>query len=239
LSRERFLPNPFDRRPGSRLYRTGDRVRYRPDGTLEFHGRVDRQVKVRGYRIEPGNVEAALDRHPAVRGSAVLVEEAKSGLVAYVAPHDPATAGDQELTRELRNYLRGQLPDYMVPGRFVWLEQLPLTRSGKLDRRALTAVGGPPSDPASTDESPAEGLEAEVASIWRQTLGLDRIGADTNFFDVGGHSLLLIQVHSKLKQTLRANLSVLDLFRHPTVRTLARAIASAREEPESSPPAGQ
>jgi hypothetical protein len=230
LTRERFVANPFDRRSGGLLYRTGDLARHRPDGALEFHGRADRQVKVRGYRIEPGDVEAAIDHHPAVRKCLVVPQAAENGdtdLVAYAVRDAERRSADRDgLTCELREFLRGRLPEHMIPRHFTWVDRLPLTPSGKLDRRALLAAAAPLPDSGATDTPPAEGLESQVAAIWKDVLGVGRVGVDTNFFDLGGHSLLLLRIHSRLKRELHTNLSVVDLFLHPTVRTLARAIAS-------------
>jgi amino acid adenylation domain-containing protein len=209
---ERFVPDPFGA-PGSRLYRTGDRVRWTAEGTLEFAGRVDAQVKVRGFRIEPGEVEAALRRVDGVADCAVVVRADAAGerrLVAYVVGRAP--------TGELRAALRGSLPDYMVPAAFVALERLPATPNGKVDRAALPApafAGGALSPP------PRNAMEERVAQVWREVLGAARIGVHDSFFDLGGTSLLLVRVHAGLRE-IRPDLRVVDLFRHATVEELAR-----------------
>jgi amino acid adenylation domain-containing protein len=207
---ERFVPHPFAG-GGARLYRTGDRARWRGDGQLEFLGRVDAQVKVRGFRVEPGEIEALLRGAPGVDDCAVVVRGDVPGgrLVAYVA--GPAQAG------ELRERLRRELPEYMVPATFVALDRLPLSANGKVDRRALPA----PADAAGTPHlSPRSAAETAVAAAWQEVLGVDRVGVHDNFFDLGGSSLLLYRVYSLLRE-LRADLRVVDLFRYPTVEALA------------------
>jgi amino acid adenylation domain-containing protein len=188
LTAERFIPDPFSGQPGARLYRTGDRVRWRPDGNLEFLGRLDQQVKIRGYRVEPGEVEAVVEKHPAVRECVVTVWEVAPGeqqLAGYVIPVEHETCSN----RELRGYVRQYLPDYMVPACFELLSKFPLTPSGKVDRRALPApgrsreVGGQPYAP------PQSPMEEALAGIWAEVLNLPWIGRRDNFFELGGHSL--------------------------------------------------
>ncbi|HZG43595.1 MAG TPA: amino acid adenylation domain-containing protein, partial [Longimicrobium sp.] len=211
LTAERFVPDPFGP-AGSRLYRTGDRVRRGADGSLEYLGRLDTQVKVRGFRVEPGEIEAALRRHPGVRECVVVVREDTPGegrLVAYVAGEADADA--------LKQHLRRDLPDYMVPSAFVVLDALPLTPNGKLDRRALPA---PETERGAEPLPPRDALEARVAEVWGEVLAVDRIGVHDNFFDLGGTSLLLYRVYSRLRE-LRADLRVVDLFRFTTVGELA------------------
>jgi amino acid adenylation domain-containing protein len=223
LTAERFVPDPFGGEPGARLYRTGDRVRRRADGSLEFGGRVDGQVKVRGFRIEPGEIEAALRRHPGVADCVVVAREDAPGdrrLVAYVVG-----AADVDALRER---LREELPEYMVPAAFVALEALPVTPNGKLDRRALPAP-----EQTSRDVSaalPRNALEEKVAEVWRSVLGVAEIGVHDNFFDLGGNSLLLSRVFGRLRE-VRGDLRVVDLFRHTTVEALAGHLGAAEEEP--------
>ncbi|HEX3526901.1 MAG TPA: amino acid adenylation domain-containing protein, partial [Thermoanaerobaculia bacterium] len=219
LTAERFVPDPRSPLPGGRLYRSGDLARYRASGDLEFLGRVDHQVKIRGFRVEPGEIESALVEHPAVEAAVVVLRESDSGerrLVAYVVAeedHPPEAL-------ELRSFLRERLPEYMVPSAFVVLEALPLTPNGKVDRRALPA-------PERTDTgadvyiAPRSTLEQTIAGIWQEVLGLDRVGREDNFFDAGGHSLLMIQVHARLRERLGRDLTVVELFQYPTVRALA------------------
>jgi amino acid adenylation domain-containing protein len=215
LTAERFVPNPWSREPGARLYRTGDLVRWRPSGELEFLGRIDHQVKVRGFRIELGEIEAALLRHPAV-AQAVVTAGPDSGLAAYVVP-----AGEAPEISALREHLRRSLPEYMLPSGFVVLEALPLNPSGKVDRKALPAPGATGARREVAYADPRNELERTIAALWREVLGIDRVGADDNFFDLGGHSLLAAQVQMRLSDALGREVALLDLFRYPTVASLA------------------
>ncbi|MEH1123085.1 non-ribosomal peptide synthetase/MFS transporter [Micromonospora sp. CPCC 206061] len=205
---------------GQRLYRTGDLARWRPDGTLDFLGRIDGQVKLRGLRIELGEIEVALREHPSVREAAVVVREDTPGdkrLAAYLvvtAPVDSAA---------LRLALKRRLPDYMVPAAFVELPELPLSPSGKLDRRRLPAPQRG-RDAGTPYEAPGTATEVMVAGIWAEVLDVPRVGLDDDFFDLGGHSLLAIQVVAKLRRAAGAGLSIMDLFKHRTVRELAHLI---------------
>jgi amino acid adenylation domain-containing protein len=234
LTNEKFVPDPFDRRAGKRLYRTGDVVRYRRDGNLEFHGRVDGQIKIRGYRIEPSEIESALDQHPGVGKSLVIAQEGRTGeksLTAYLTAKQggPAKlAGERHPAQALREHVRQRLPEYMVPVRFVWVEELPLTAHGKLDRAAPPAPDDPLLDPGGADSLPNNDVEAELAGIWQELLGLERVGVYDNFFDLGGHSLLLVKLHSRMVQLFNTSLSIIDLFRLPSVSALARAIIAER-----------
>ena len=225
LTAERFVPDPFGAEPGARLYRTGDRARRRADGTLEFLGRLDHQLKVRGYRVEPGEIEAALLEHPGVSEAVVIAREDAPGdrrLVGYVVSAGGAS------TDELRNHLRARLPEHMVPAAIVALDALPLTPNGKLDRRALPApeYGGG----AAAYVAPEDALERAIAEVWCEVLGAERVGAEDNFFDLGGNSLLLVRVHDRLARTLGREVEVVDLFRHSTVRRLARHLRQGSAE---------
>lgn len=227
LTAAAFIPHPFAATPGARLYRTGDLGRYREDGTLEFLGRRDLQVKVRGVRIEPGEVEAVLRRHPALRAAAVLAREDRSGdkqLVAYVVPQ----AGQRPGQSELRRFLEARLPAQMVPSMFMPLEALPLLPSGKLDAAALP--GPDRSRPWLEEElvEPRSELEATVARIWMEVLGLDRVGVHDNFFALGGHSLRATQVVSRIREALRVTLPLRVLFEAPTVAGLAARLDVAQ-----------
>jgi acyl carrier protein len=223
LTAERFVPDPFGP-VGARMYRTGDLVRWRDDGVLEFIGRIDHQVKIRGHRIELGEIEAALGEHPGVREAVVIPREDVEGdvrLVAYLVPADPA-AGPSP--RELKEHLRGRLPDVMVPSHYIALESFPQTPNKKIDRKALPA----PTDiirqakaGEAGDGTPASDLEAQVLEVWREVLQLPDIGLDDNFFDLGGHSLLAVKVHRRLNEALERTLAITDLFRFPTVKSLA------------------
>jgi amino acid adenylation domain-containing protein len=229
MTGERFVPNPFSREPGGRLYRTGDRVRWRSDGNLEFVGRVDEQIKLRGYRIELGEIEAALEGHEAVRQCAVRVREEEPGdkrLVAYVV----ATGQRPLVVAELRTYLQERLPTPMIPWVFVEMSQLPLTTNGKLDRKALPSPIA--ADTAGVSDDPHTPLERTVAGVWREVLKLERVGAQQNFFELGGHSLLATQVIVRLRHILGIKLQFRILFDNPTVAGLAEAIAREGEESE-------
>jgi amino acid adenylation domain-containing protein len=234
LTAERFAPDPLATAPGQRMYRTGDRARRRPDGALEYLGRTDFQVKVRGFRIEPGEIEAALTQHPAIAGAVVVVrgEDRHARLVAYLAAREgsavPAAA-------ELRERLARALPEHMVPSAFVALEAIPLTPSGKVDRRALPAPGPNAGEPAG---APLSRREREVAEVWGEVLGIDAIGPDDNFFDLGGNSLLLLLLAGRLTERLGSTATAVELFRFPTVRSQAARLAGGTGEPAADGPAG-
>jgi amino acid adenylation domain-containing protein len=220
LTAERFIPNPFG---VGRLYRTGDQARYGRDGNLEFLGRRDQQVKVRGFRIELGEIEVALARHPAVREAVVVVrgESGEGRLVGYVVP----VSGAAPSTAELRAFLQRTLPEYMVPWTFVALDAMPVTANGKLDRAALPA---PRPVAAAAAVAPRNALEREIAAAWREVLGLDAgvsIGVEDNFFEVGGSSLLIGKLQARLRRSLGRDVSFVELFRHPTIESLARSLA--------------
>jgi aspartate racemase len=220
LTAELFIPNPFGSEAGARLYKTGDLVRYLPDGNLEFLGRIDEQVKIRGYRIEPGEIEVVLGQHPVVQNSVVLARIDEFGdkiLVAYVVP----TSGPLRV-KELRRFLNEQLPDYMVPSAFMMLDPLPMTPSGKIDRRALpTPDRNRPEleDDFTPSQSP---MEQQIAAIWSEVLDIEQIGRHDNFFELGGHSLLATRVVSRITQQLKVHLPLRILFEKPTVVGLAQ-----------------
>ena len=221
LTAERFLPDPWSEAPGTRFYRTGDLVRQLADGLLEFLGRVDRQVKIRGFRVELGEVESAVASHPRVRETAVVAEPDSQGqprIIAYYA----AAGGGSLAAEELRSFLRSSLPSYMVPAALVSLPALPRTVSGKVDPQALPAPREAEAGLPAAGEAPRTGLEQSIAEIWREVLGVDQVGVEDNFFDRGGHSLLLIRVHSRLQKLLGREIPVVDLFNHPTIAALAR-----------------
>ncbi|MBV9772347.1 MAG: amino acid adenylation domain-containing protein, partial [Gemmatimonadetes bacterium] len=229
LTADRFLPDPFAAGPGARAYRTGDRVRRRPDGTLEFLGRADQQVKVRGFRIEPGEIEAALRAHPGVREAVVGVREDASGdrrLVGYVVPAPGVTTS----AAELRGHLAARLPDYMVPGAIVTLDALPLTPSGKVDRRALPAPDPLPGSDA--DAAPRTPTEEIVAGIFAGVLRLERVGAHDDFFALGGHSLLATQAATRVRAAFGTELPQRVFFQRPTVAGLAAWLDARRDAPE-------
>ncbi|MCG8916296.1 amino acid adenylation domain-containing protein [Actinokineospora sp. PR83] len=224
LTADRFLPDPFAA-DGSRLYRTGDRVRRLGDGTIEFLGRVDDQVKIRGFRIEPGEVESALGEHPGLAQVAVVVDEPPSGkrLVAYTV----ARPGAQFSPTALREFLADRLPPHLVPAVFVELPELPLTASGKLDRRALPAVGD--ERPASGDfVAPRPGTETEVADLVAAALGLARVGARDDFFALGGHSLLAMRLVARINEMWSCDVALRDFLHTPTVARLAERVEATR-----------
>ncbi|MCP4558887.1 MAG: AMP-binding protein, partial [Herbaspirillum sp.] len=219
-SAERFIPDPFASEPGARLYRTGDLARRRRDGTIDFLGRLDHQVKLRGFRIELGEIESVLAGHPSVAVAVVVLRGAAEAarLVAYLVP-----AGAAEPAPEaLRRHLRESLPEYMVPAAFVVLRELPLLPNGKVNRRALPEPEAARPQPEAAYAAPATALEKAVAEIWQEVLGLERVGLDDNFFDVGGHSLLLAQVRVRLREVTGREVRLIELFRHPNIRTLVR-----------------
>jgi amino acid adenylation domain-containing protein len=223
LTAERFVADPFAG-DGSRLYRTGDRARWRADGQLEFLGRIDHQVKVRGFRIEPGEIEAALAAHPGVR-SAVAVAVGDDGdrrLVAYLVPADHAEGIPP--VGELREHLRRSLPEFMVPEIFTELTDLPLTPNGKLDRTALPLPDGTRPELAGGFVAPSGAAEESLAEIWSQVLGVDRVGAEDDFFELGGHSLLGTQLISRIRAAFGIDIPLAALFDQPKVRELARVI---------------
>jgi acyl carrier protein len=220
LTADRFTPDIFGHHPGGRLYRTGDRARWLADGTLEYLGRVDAQLKVRGFRVEPGEIESVLQEHPSVRLAAVVVRDDR--LVGYVVAAD-GTAADADA---LRAWLRGRLPAHMLPAAVVVLSALPLTPSGKLDRRALPA---PRTDGGARRLRPETELETRIAALWQELLGVDEVGAEDNFFDLGGHSLLLIRMQARLARDVGHEVPVVELFQYPTVRSLAARLRGAGE----------
>ena len=224
LTAERFIPNPYSGTEGARLYRTGDVARYLADGRIEYVGRADEQVKVRGYRIELGEVEAVLERQAGVAECAVVVrgEEGEKRLVAYVVPEAEANLS----VTELRARLGEQLPGYMVPGVFVMLEALPLTKNGKVDRRALPAPEE--SGLAQSEEyvAPRTATEEILAGIWQSVLRVEQVGINDNFFELGGHSLLATQLVSRLREVFPVEVALRSLFEHPTVAGLAHSIGA-------------
>lgn len=205
------------------MYRTGDIVRYLADGSLEFLGRADCQVKVRGHRIELGEVEARLRSCPGVRQGAVVVRQGRPGLVAYVV-------GEGLGVDSLRRELQRDLPGYMIPEAFVFVDDLPMTPSGKLDQGALPEPSDDRPELETSYVSPSDGVEERVASIWRDVLGISRIGVNDNFFDLGGNSLLLARVRARLADELGVEIPALELFRQPTLARLAHFLAAPSHE---------
>ena len=220
LTAEKFVPNPFARQPGERMYRTGDLARYLPNGQLEFLDRLDNQVKIRGFRIELAEVENALHERREIKSAVVNVRERPDGnrqLVAYLVRESGRTISSQAL----RNSLRRTLPEYMIPSLFVTIDELPLMPNGKIDRRALAKVSLPQPEGETSYMAPQNDLERKIASTWQEALLIDKPSVIENFFDLGGHSLLLARVQRKLQEMLNVDLTIVQLFQYPTIRSLA------------------
>jgi amino acid adenylation domain-containing protein len=223
LTAERFVPHPFGERAGARLYRTGDRGRFLPGGELECAGRVDYQVKLRGYRVELGEIEATLAEHEAVREAVATVREDRPGdrrLVAYIVPARDAAPQ----LGELREYLREKLPEYMLPSAVVPLKAFPLTRNGKVDRFALPEPDEAGAEAGNLFVAPRTPVEEVVAGIWAQLFGLKQVSTQANFFELGGHSLLVTQVISRVRKVFRVEIQVRSLFESPTVAALSEQV---------------
>jgi len=219
LTAERFIPNPLALKPGARLYKTGDMVRWLEEGTIEFFGRFDHQVKIRGFRIELGEIEAALRRNATVKDVVVVCREDSSNekrLIAYIT----TKPGQKTSARELRNFSKDKLPHYMVPSAFVCLDAFPLTHNGKVDRKALPV----PEEESASEEAfvpPQSKTEEQLANVWKEVLNLNKIGMNDNFFDLGGHSLLVAQLHGRLSEELGRETPIIKLFEFPTIRDQA------------------
>ena len=223
-----FIPDGWSRRPGERLYKTGDRVRHLADGRLEYLARMDHQLKVRGHRVEAGEIESVLCEHPGIRQAVVTIRDtgpvsspaaaSEGRLVAYFV----ARGGTSPAPAELDTFLKRRLPSPLVPSAFVPLAAWPLTPNGKVDRRALPAPATERPSTGRAFRAPEGGVEGAVAAVWSEALGLERVGAEDNFFDLGGHSLMLARIHGKLQEALGRDLSLVDLFRYPTIRSLRR-----------------
>ena len=231
LTVEKFLSNPFSEDSTARIYKTGDMARYLPNGNIEFLGRIDHQVKIRGFRIELGEVESVLAEHPAIGEAVVIAREDVPGdkrLVAYVVVNHETTP----TFSELRSFLKEKLPDYMIPTALVFLDHLPLTANGKVDRRALPAPDRKRSQPAEVFVAPRDELELQLTKIWEKVLGVKNIGMKDNFFDLGGHSLLAVQLFARIQKIFGKDLPLTTLFQAPTIGQLTRII---RREGWSSP----
>ena len=233
LTAERFVPHPFSAMPGARVYRTGDRARFQADGTVEFLGRLDTQVKVRGFRVEVGEVESVLVQHPGVRDAVVQAREEPSGgkrLVAYVVAE-----GARLTIGELRGFAQGKLPEYMVPGAFVLLERMPLTPNGKVDRRALPAPEGMRPELGDAYVAPRTPVEGELARIWSEVLEVEPVGIHDDFLELGGHSLLAIQLLWRVRAAFQVELPLRELFETRTIAALALAVEQSRGRSRVSP----
>ncbi|MDF5707242.1 MAG: amino acid adenylation domain-containing protein [Nostoc sp. S4] len=234
LTQDKFIRNPFSDEEDARLYKTGDLVRYLSDYSIEYLGRIDFLVKIRGFRIELGEIEAVLSQDPAVLQTVVIAREDVPGdrrLVAYIVPQELAPT-----TTELRRVLKEKLPDYMVPSAFVMLEALPLTPNGKVDRRALPAPQSLRPEIAVNYEMPQTETEILIAAIWEEILQLEKVGINDNFFDLGGHSLLMVQIHRKLQKIFSQELPMVEMFKYPTIHSLAKRLTQSFNEKSVSLP---
>jgi amino acid adenylation domain-containing protein len=234
LTAERFVPDHCSGGAGERLYKTGDRVRWRTDGTLEFLGRLDEQVKIRGFRVELGEIEAVLKQHAGVEEAVVVVREDKGEkrLIGYITQ---APGTDAPSPAEIRQYARERVPEYMVPGALVVLKKLPLTSSGKLDRQGLpdpVGEGGRP-ELETSFVAPRTAVEETLAGIWRELLHLEQVGVHDNFFDLGGHSLLLMQIAWKIEEAFSVEVSLSSLFTALTIEEMTVLIAEQQLAPQT------
>jgi acyl-CoA synthetase (AMP-forming)/AMP-acid ligase II len=236
LTAERFIPNPFSRESGARLYRTGDLARHLSSGNVQFLGRAGRQMKIRGYRIELGEIKAVLTQHPAVREVVLLAQANDAGrhadspdddvcLVAYIVTDD----GQKLSVGELRRFLQETLPEYMIPSAFIALQALPLLPNGKVDRRALPLPDQSRPELEQDYVAPRSEAERIIAAVWKSALRVEKVGVRDNFFSLGGHSLLLVQVHSQLVRALKKEFPMTDMFRFTTVAALAAHLSQPQE----------
>jgi amino acid adenylation domain-containing protein len=228
LTAEKFIPHPFTKQPGGRLYKTGDLARYLRDGNIEFLGRSDHQVKIHGFRIEPGEIESVLGQHSAVREAVLVAREDTPGdkrLVAYIILRKEQVC----TSSELQGFLKHKLPEYMIPSAFVLLDTLPLTPNGKIDRKALPAPDQSRREKKSY-VAPRTAVERRLADIWSEVLKLDQVGTDDNFFELGGHSLLATQVMSRVRDAFQLEITLRMLFEHPKVAELAVQIVQLQAE---------
>jgi amino acid adenylation domain-containing protein len=227
LTREKFISNPFNEEPSARLYKTGDLARYRRDGNIEFLGRIDHQVKIRGYRIELGEIEAALKQHSTVDEvvvAAIQNDQEQPHLIAYIVVNQQMVPS----IPELRNFLQKKLPEYMLPSAFMQLKALPILANGKVNYGALPKQIQ--LDLETNFVAPESEIEQIIANIWKQVLQIQKVGIHHNFFDLGGHSLAMVQVHAKLRETLNPEISMVEMFAYPTVNALAKYLSQNPEE---------
>ncbi|MEM1255608.1 MAG: amino acid adenylation domain-containing protein [Cyanobacteria bacterium P01_H01_bin.21] len=229
LTNERFIPHLFCSEPEAKLFKTGDLARYRSNGQIEFLGRVDDQIKVRGYRIEVGEIEAALAQHSGIKESVVTAQTDRSGDFKLVAYWIGASAQTPAAT-ELRQFLASKLPGFMVPSSFIRLEKLPLNPNGKVDRSKLTSVSVVHTPSTQSFISPKTDIEEKLVEIWKHILQTEHVGVEDNFFDLGGHSLLMMRVHNQLEVRLNCKISIVELFQYPTIRTLAQRLSQPSQD---------
>jgi len=228
ITAERFVPDPFDAAPGARMYRTGDRARYLANGNIDFLGRSDHQLKIRGIRIEPGEIEAALTLHPLIRESVVVAsgEGNLKRLIAYFS----ANSDSSPPSSELKDYLAALMPAHMIPTAFVCLSALPLTPNGKVDRTALAAAGLERPEPGQQDATPPTETEMRIAAMWRKVLQIEQVAAGDNFFELGGDSLLALRLLSLMSYEFRTNIGVRTLYDHPTIAELGQWVDSSTSQ---------
>jgi amino acid adenylation domain-containing protein len=229
LTAEKFMPDPYGAEPGARLYRTGDLARYLPDGNIECLGRTDFQVKIRGFRIELGEIEAVLVRYPDIEQGAVISWESPQGdrrLVAFVVPKNGKPA-DATLLRE---HLKRSLPEYMVPAAWVSLKALPLNSNGKVDRKALFQQYSPEWQVETKSEEPQTMIEKKLSLIWKQILGLKKVGRDENFFNKGGHSLTATQLVQRMRNDFQVEMQLRTAFEAATLSEMAKSIETLQQE---------
>jgi acyl carrier protein len=235
LTAEIFIPDTLSGQEGSRIYRTGDLGRCREGGEIEFIGRIDNQVKVRGYRIELGEVEAVLEAHPKVREAVAAVRQGQDGekrLFGYVVKEGEEAPAEWEL----RKYMRELVPDFMVPSEFIVMEEMPLTVNGKVDRSALPERDGRLRQQEHQAVAARNETEEALAAVWREALGVNEVGVTDSFFDLGGHSLLGIQLIAKVTERFGVELPLSSLFESPTIEGLAESIVNAQRSSDSASP---
>jgi amino acid adenylation domain-containing protein len=234
LTKEKFIDNPFIENADARIYRTGDLARFRQDGTIEVLGRADNQIKIRGFRIELGEIEAVLSKHSDINQAVAAVKDFASDDKRIVAYFTAKNDSSIPMAGDLRNFLKEELPEYMIPSAFVRMEKLPLTPNGKIDRIKLPMpeIVKTVSTEA-VDAVPKNELEKIIAQVWQEVLKVEKVGVNDNFFDLGGHSLLMTKVHLKLKETLKTEITMLDMFKYPTVSSLAKFMNGDKKEEQA------
>jgi natural product biosynthesis luciferase-like monooxygenase protein len=223
LTAVRFVPDPFSEVPGARMYRTGDRGMLSQDYRLQFLGRLDNQVKLRGYRIELGEIEEAISHHPAIREAAAMVQssgEADTWLLCYLK----ARGAHHPSAEELREFMADRLPEYMLPSRFIWLDEMPRTPNGKLDRKLLAAAGGAPASSNQLPKPPQDAVEEVLAEMWSELLNAGPVGVNQSFFDLGGHSLLAVKMAGLVREIFQVTVDIGMFFKDPTIEALAQRI---------------
>jgi len=235
ITAEKFIPHPFSHQSGAKLYKTCDLVRYLQDGNLEYIGRIDQQVKIRGFRIELGEIETVLTQHHEITEAVVVMHEDSPGskrLIAYIVVVDILNY-TEDLIHSIKVYLRKHIPEYMVPERLIILSTIPKTPSGKIDRRALP-IPNLVEQPRK-EQILLHGTEKLIAEVWQKILHIEKVSLNDNFFDLGGNSLLLVQVREQLQTIFTKKISIVEMFQHPTVRALGQLL-SQQESPTPEAP---